>query len=119
MSAVGACPLLIAIALVCGDVEQRDAGEVLTNLREHPAAIIFFDRLIVEYHQSDIWLNKNLATHVFVGSMTNQFPGPLDDSVDEIRQRLVVREKQHSGREASFLQIDVRLQSSAGLVEWH
>ena len=70
---------------------------MLTNLREHPAAITFFDRLIVEYNESHIWLSEHLATHVFVGCMANQLPRTLDDSEYEVRQRLVIGEQQHSG----------------------
>ena len=83
---------------------------MLANLREQPAAIIFFDRLIVEYHQSHIWLHKYLVTHVPVGAVPNQLPRPLDDSAYEVRQRFVVREEQQSWRQAYFFQISVSLQ---------
>src|ERR1035437_7350435 len=103
VGAFGARPFLVGIALAVGDVEQRGAGEVLADLLEQPAAIVFFDRLIVEYNESHIWLSEHLAAHVFVGCMADQLPRTLNDSEYELRQRLVIREEQHSGRETSLL----------------
>ena len=59
MGAIRARPFLIGVALAAGDVEQRVSGEALTNLRQQPAAIVFFDRLIVDYRQPHIWLSSS------------------------------------------------------------
>jgi len=104
MGAVRARSLLVAIAMAAGDVEQRITGEVFANLREQTATIIFFDSLIVQNHQSHIWLCKHLVTHISVGAPANQLPRTLDDTQYKVRQRLVVRQEQQSGREAHFLQ---------------
>ena len=71
---------------------------MFANLCEQPAALVFFDCLVIEYYQPHIWLGEYLATPVFVGSMANQPPRRLDDSAYEVGQHLVVREKQHRRR---------------------
>ncbi len=79
------CARLVAIALAAGDVEERGAGEVFADLREPPATVIFFYRLIVEYDESHIWLVEHLAAHVSVDALANELPGPFDDSEYEVR----------------------------------
>src|SRR5271154_5900361 len=83
VGAIRTRPFFVAITLDGGDVDQRSAREVFANLREQPAALVVHDRLVVENHESDIWLNRHFATPALVGSAMNQLPGPLDDSEDE------------------------------------
>ena len=105
MSAAGARPFLVGVALAGGDVEQRDAGVVFANLREDQVAITFSDRLIVEYHEPHVCLRKGLAALAQVGSMANQPPRLLDDSSYEARQFGVVREEQQDWRGANVFEV--------------
>ena len=85
---------------------------MFTNLRKQSSTIILVDRLIVEYGEPQIWLSEHLASHEFVGSLSNQPPGTLDDPANEIHQLLVIRQEQGSGHQSRIFQISVHFQSS-------
>ena len=70
---------------------------MLTNLREQSSTVVLIDRFIVEYGEAQIWLSEHLASHEFVGSLSNQPPRTLDDAANEIHQLLVIRQEQGTG----------------------
>ena len=119
MGAVRARAFLAGFALTVGDVEQRDAGEVLANLREQPSTIALLDRLVVEDGEAHIGLSEYFASHEFAGFMTNQFPGGHDQPADKIDQFSIFREKQRTGREGTILQINIHFRSIPFESLWH
>jgi len=56
-----------------------------TNLCEKPAAIIFYNGMIIEYDQPDIWLSEHLTVGASGPVRPRQFPRSLDDSMHEAR----------------------------------